>query len=89
LGCQSAAARCHDHKFDPIPARDYYSLASTFTTTIRAETQLDLAPELNLQRKSEFDNHLQSLRNSIADYRNSQLPAKLTEWLATNPADAR
>src|SRR5206468_2927902 len=22
-----ACARCHDHKFDPIPTRDYYALA--------------------------------------------------------------
>jgi mono/diheme cytochrome c family protein len=29
LGC----ARCHDHKFDPIPARDYYSLLGIFTST--------------------------------------------------------
>lgn len=29
LGC----ARCHDHKFDPIPQRDYYSLLSIFTST--------------------------------------------------------
>jgi hypothetical protein len=29
LGC----ARCHDHKFDPIPTSDYYSLAGIFRST--------------------------------------------------------
>jgi hypothetical protein len=29
LGC----ARCHDHKFDPLPTRDYYSLLGIFTST--------------------------------------------------------
>ena len=26
-------ARCHDHKFDPIPTRDYYAIAGIFTST--------------------------------------------------------
>jgi hypothetical protein len=30
LGLTVACARCHDHKFDPIPQRDYYSLAGVF-----------------------------------------------------------
>ena len=29
VGC----ARCHDHKFDPIPTRDYYALAGIFRST--------------------------------------------------------
>ena len=33
LGLTVACARCHDHKFDPIPTRDYYSLAGIFKST--------------------------------------------------------
>ena len=33
LGLTVACARCHDHKFDPITTRDYYSLASIFANT--------------------------------------------------------
>ncbi len=43
LGLSVGCARCHDHKFDPIPTRDYYRLAATFTTAIRAETDIELS----------------------------------------------
>jgi cytochrome c553 len=33
LGLSVACARCHDHKHDPIPTRDYYALAGIFTST--------------------------------------------------------
>lgn len=33
LGLTVSCARCHDHKFDPIPTTDYYSLAGIFTST--------------------------------------------------------
>jgi hypothetical protein len=33
MGLSVACARCHDHKFDPIPTRDYYALAGIFTST--------------------------------------------------------
>ena len=33
LGLTLACARCHDHKFDPIPTKDYYSLAGIFMST--------------------------------------------------------
>ena len=34
LGLTVACSRCHDHKFDPIPAADYYSLHGIFASTI-------------------------------------------------------
>ena len=33
LGLTVACARCHDHKFDPISTKDYYSLASIFASS--------------------------------------------------------
>ena len=34
LGLTVACARCHDHKFDPVPTADYYSLHGIFASTI-------------------------------------------------------
>ncbi|MEX1222956.1 MAG: DUF1549 and DUF1553 domain-containing protein, partial [Pirellulales bacterium] len=33
LGMTIGCARCHDHKFDPIPTADYYALAGIFSST--------------------------------------------------------
>jgi hypothetical protein len=40
LGMTVACARCHDHKFDPIPTTDYYALAGVFASTMRTERPL-------------------------------------------------
>jgi mono/diheme cytochrome c family protein len=40
LGLTVACARCHDHKFDPIPTKDYYSLAGIFRSTRYVEKPL-------------------------------------------------
>src|SRR6185436_18648566 len=41
LGLTVACARCHDHKYDPIPAKDYYSWYSIFSN-IREPRELPL-----------------------------------------------
>ncbi|WP_406699058.1 DUF1549 domain-containing protein [Singulisphaera sp. Ch08] len=33
LGVTASCARCHDHKFDPVPQKDYYALAGIFKST--------------------------------------------------------
>src|SRR5205823_6220078 len=38
LGLTVACARCHNHKFDPIPTKDYYALAGIFKSTRTMES---------------------------------------------------
>ena len=52
LGHMLQCARCHDHKFDPIPTRDYYSMQAIFATTQLAERH---APFLDSENQDGFD----------------------------------
>lgn len=41
LGLTVACARCHDHKFDPIPTQDYYALTGFLQSSRRHDAMLD------------------------------------------------
>jgi hypothetical protein len=64
LGVSVACARCHDHKFDPIPTTDYYAMAGMFASTMRAERPMfDVEPAVE-QRFLWVQRRLQDLRYS-------------------------
>jgi hypothetical protein len=44
-------ARCHDHKFDPIPQQDYYALQAVFSGVIKGDVAYDADPKTNSERK--------------------------------------
>ena len=44
LGLTLGCARCHDHKFDPIPTKDYYRMQAVFATTAFAQRPLPFQP---------------------------------------------
>ena len=45
-------ARCHDHKFDPIPQRDYYALQAVFAGVDRANRIYDADPAVHRRRQA-------------------------------------
>jgi hypothetical protein len=70
LGLTVACARCHDHKYDPIPTKDYYSFYSIFSN-IREPEDLPLLQVA--RRETPLDQvwvpRLEKIRKTDAEYR--------------------
>jgi len=86
LGLSIGCARCHDHKFDPIPQADYYRLLSAFTTTVRSEVDLDFDPVGYARAKAEFDATHAPFESAVRDYERHVLPQKLAAWRVSESA---
>lgn len=65
LGLTVSCARCHDHKFDPIPQLDYYSLAGVFQNTRLSE--FPLVPTSVVDAYREHQAAIQRLEKKIHD----------------------
>ena len=66
LGLTVACSRCHDHKFDPIPAADYYSLHGIFASTIEPlQRPVISSPDAAAQR-ADFEKRLKALQEESA-----------------------
>ena len=62
-----SCARCHDHKFDPIPQQDYYSLAGIFDNTMSGE--LPLVPEGVVEAYDDYQEKIKAAQRRGADLR--------------------
>jgi len=68
LGLTVSCARCHDHKFDPIPTEDYYALAGIFNNTKYVETA-PIADPLTVARFQKRQSQIKSLQQQLAEAR--------------------
>lgn len=65
LGLTVSCARCHDHKFDPIPQQDYYSLAGIFHSS-KLQT-IPLVPQEDVRAWNQAQDRLKELEKKIAE----------------------
>ena len=98
LGLTVSCARCHDHKFDPIPQQDYYSLAGIFRSSRLHNAPL--VPEAKVQEHQQAQQRLkemeQQMQKLLADAAPRARERRLAEssrylqaaWLIRRPTGA-
>ena len=78
MGLTVACARCHDHKFDPIPTADYYSLHGIFASTV----------EPGMSERGKFGGKMDSSAMAAADAAVAKASRSIASVAANSPAYA-
>ena len=68
LGLTVSCARCHDHKFDPIPTMDYYSLHGIFASSAEPNDPPTLATDTNAPSYLAFQAAVNAAEDRVAQF---------------------
>ena len=68
LGLTVTCARCHDHKYDPIPSKDYYALYGVFASSVEPEVPPLFLPAPRTEAYAKFDNELSIREKKLTDF---------------------
>ncbi|HEY1186842.1 MAG TPA: PSD1 and planctomycete cytochrome C domain-containing protein [Gemmata sp.] len=68
MGLTVTCARCHDHKFDPVPAADYYSLYGVFRSSVEPAVPPRLGPAPKGAEQEKYDAELVAREKKLVDF---------------------
>ncbi|MBL8174853.1 MAG: DUF1553 domain-containing protein, partial [Bryobacterales bacterium] len=87
LGVTGGCARCHDHKYDPIPTRDYYSLYGIFANSPEPHDPPLLASRSEGPVSEHYRSRLQMRRQQLAEFRQKAVDEYMSEVRAAEPLE--
>lgn len=84
-------ARCHDHKFDPVPTHDYYAIQACFGTTQLAELPAAFSKDENTSGFEERKHLLARQEEHLAMLRalDAKMLVNAQSWLAEKKLEAK
>lgn len=68
MGLTVSCARCHDHKYDPIPTADYYSLYGVFRSGAEPTLQPTYQPAPDTDERRAFDTEMKKRLKALEDF---------------------
>ncbi|MBS0264178.1 MAG: DUF1553 domain-containing protein, partial [Planctomycetes bacterium] len=85
LGLSAGCARCHDHKYDPIPTDDYYSLSGIFASSVEPGELPQIGEPVANEAYQQYERELARLNGEIDKYITEQLVALIDELRTHSP----
>jgi hypothetical protein len=67
MGLTVACARCHNHKFDPVPNKDYYSLYGVFASSYEPNPPVVISPKSVAEPFEKQNNQMVALQKQVND----------------------
>ena len=86
MGLTVSCARCHDHKYDPIPMADYYSLYGVFASSHEPGDKPFISDAMDPAQRSAFEEERRDRKDKLENFKRKQF-ARVREQVRQQSGD--
>ena len=79
MGLSVACARCHDHKFDPIPTKDYYALYGVYASSEEPKDLPVIGAGADPKQTGAYEEEKAKREKAVSDFRATRFAERIKE----------